>query len=198
LWIPGGEVDLTKESKPADAGPGLAWLIEKIRKREAIEGKAEKPLFESIDDKLPLFIHAALLDGLHDIWRLNSEKMVYRLGVIMGHKLRVELGEKMGLEDVGSWEACVGQVSKMLELFSSRVSLGKVTRAYARFEREGCACKKMSFSIAYCPQDTLICGIMAGFAQRAMDNEKIYCNNISCGKAAEQALCVHDLRIKEE
>lgn len=189
---------MTKGSETADAGHGLGWLVDKIRKREAIEGKAEKPLFESIDDKLPLFIQAALLDGLHDIWRLNSEKMIYRLGVIMGHKLRVELGEKMGLEDVGSWEACVVQVVKMLELFSSRVSMGKVTKLYARFEREGCACKRMDFSITYCPQDTLICGMMAGFAQRAMDDERIYCTNVTCGKVGEQGLCVHDLRIKEE
>ncbi len=189
---------LTKKSEGPDAGHGLSWLVERIRKRQPIERKAEKPLFDSIDDKLPLFIQAALLDALHDIWRLNSEKMIYRLGVIMGHKLRVELGEKMQLEEPKGWEDCVGQVCKMLELFSHKVSLGKVTRLYALFETEGCPCKRMSFAIGYCPQDALISGMMAGFAQQAMNDDRIYCTRGVCGRAAEKGLCVHELRVKEE
>jgi hypothetical protein len=177
---------------------GINWLVEKIRRGERIEEPMSEPLFDSESDTLPLFLHAALLDGLHDIWRLNSQKLIYRLGVIMGHKLRVELGEKLGLTDVGSWEGAVEQVGEMLELFCDDVTIAKVSRLYARFEVRGCPCSRMNFALKYCPEDVLIEGIMAGFAQRITDDNRVYCRHKQCVRREEGGeICVHELRIKE-
>ncbi len=177
----------------------MGWLVDKIRKGESIEEVPEEPLFHDIEDKLPLFLEASILDSLHDMWRLNSRKLIYRLGVIAGHKLRVELGEKLGLEDVGTWEATVEQVGSMLELFSEKVTVAKVSKLYARFEVEGCPCRRMTFSLDYCPHDIITEGIMAGFAQRTLDDERIYCDHKSCVKRhPEKGICIHELRIKGE
>ncbi len=176
----------------------ISWLVKKIRAREAIEAKPELPLFESLDEKVPLFLEATLLDSLHDMWRLNSEKLIYRLGVIMGHKLRVELSDKLEMEDVGTWEAAVEQVPRMLAPISTKVSVTKVSRLYARFEREGCPCRRMGFSLDYCPYDVLVDGMMAGFVQRSLGDDRIYCRRAACARESEEGVCVHELMIKED
>jgi hypothetical protein len=176
----------------------MSWLVEKIRRRERIEKEPTEPLFESMDDKLPLFLQAATLDSLHDIWRLNSEKLIYRLGVVMGHKLRAELGERLDMEEVGTWEAVVEETPRLLETFSTKVEIPKVAKLYARIEREGCPCKKMTFSLDFCPQDVLIDGMIAGFAQRSLGDDSISCKYKACGRTSEEGLCVHELKIKEK
>lgn len=187
------------ESDAPQREGGISWLVEKIRRGERIEEAAKEPLFEEVADGIPLFLQAAMLDSLHDMWRLNSQKLIYRLGVIMGHKLRVELGEKLDLEEVGTWEATIEQVRRMLELFSDKATVGRVSRLYARFETEGCPCKKMTFALEYCPQDVLIEGIMAGFAQQTLDDPRIFCKHKLCVKRhPDKEVCVHELRIKEE
>jgi hypothetical protein len=176
----------------------MRWLVDKIRKGERIEDEVSEPLFDNVQDMLPLFLHTTLLDSLHDMWRLNSEKLIYRLGVIMGHKLRVELGERLDLEEVGSWEAAVEQVKKMLELLVEDVELTKVARLYAKFEGRGCPCGKMNFTLDYCPQDMLIVGIMVGFAQRTLDDPNIFGNCRTCCNEEGEELCVYELQIKEK
>ncbi len=176
---------------------GIDWLVDKIRKREKIEKPMVKPLFQDLEDQMPLFLHAALLDGLHDMWRLNGPKLIYRLGVLMGHKLRVELAEKMKLEDVGTWEAAVEQLPALLDLFSDRVEIVKVTRAYARIERSGCQCMKMDLAVDYCPHDTLICGIIAGFVQHTLKIDNVECKLKACGREYEEALCIHEVQMKD-
>lgn len=176
----------------------MSWLVDKIRRGERIEDTVSEPLFDSVQDTLPLFLHTTLLDSLHDIWRLNSEKLIYRLGVIMGHKLRVELGERLKLEEVGSWEAALEQVKKMLELFVDEVQLTKVARLYARFEGRGCPCGRMNFTLDYCPQDVLIVGTMVGFAQRTLDDPKIFGKHRTCCNEENEELCVYELQIEEK
>lgn len=187
-----------KEGNDGPRDRGMSWLVEKIRKGERIEEAVNKPLFSSTEDGIPLFLQTVLLDSLHDMWRLNSEKLIYRLGVIMGHKLRVELGERLELEEVGSWEGAVEQVKSVLELFIDEVAVVKVSRLYARFEGRGCPCTRMNFTLDYCPQDLLIVGIMVGFAQRTLDDPKIYGKNRICGADEDEEFCVYELMIKEE
>lgn len=189
---------MTDESDPGQKERGVDWLVSRIRRKERIEEEPEESLFESVKDTVPLFLQATILDSLHDLWRFNSPKLIYRLGVVMGHKLRVELGEKLHLEEVGTWEKAVAQVPALLYLFSSKVTITKVSKLYARIEREGCPCMKMIFSLDYCPQDTLIDGMMAGFAQRDLDDDRIYCTHTLCGKRDPGGLCVHELKIKED
>jgi len=187
-----------KNPAKSEEAVGINRIIEKIRKRQRVEEESKEPLFEDVKDTMPLFLTAALLDSLHDIWRLNSRRLIYRLGVLMGHKLRVELGEKLELEEVGTWEGTVKQVAGMLELFSSKVTIAKVSRLYARIEREGCPCTRMRFSLDFCPQDRLIDGVIAGFAQRTLDDDRILCKYRTCGKEDPKGLCIHELRIKED
>jgi hypothetical protein len=184
-----------KDGKP---DRGMSWLVDKIRKGERIEDDVSEPLFENVQDAIPLFLHTTLLDSLHDMWRLNSEKLIYRLGVIMGHKLRVELGERLDLEEVGSWEAAIEQVKKMLEILVEGVEVTKVARLFARFEGRGCPCRKMNFTLDYCPQDMLIVGIMVGFAQRTLDDPNIFGNLRTCCNEENEELCVYELQIQEK
>ncbi len=172
--------------------------MDKIRRRERIEKPAKEPLFNDLEDTIPLFFHAAMLDSLHDMWRMNAPELLSRLGVLMGHKLRVELGDKMDIEEVGTWEAAVEQVPIMLEFFSDRVEVAKISKLYARIEREGCPCMVMQFSMDYCPQDMVIDGMISGFVQRTLDRDDVECSHKYCGKDKEDGLCVHELKIKEE
>ncbi len=176
----------------------LDWIVKRIISKKPIEEKPQEPLFDNLDETVPLFLQAAMLDSLHDIWRLNSKRLLYRLGVIMGQKLLVELGEKMGLDQPESWDETIEQLQEVLKLFSSNVSVTKTTRIYARFEREGCPCRSMSFALDYCPMDLVIDGIMAGYALQALGDDRIYCRHTSCGRKSEDGLCVHELRIKED
>ena len=179
-------------------GSPIDWLVKRIISRKPIEEKPKEPLFSSLEESVPLFFQAAMLDSLHDMWRLNSKRLIYRLGVIMGQKMLVELGEKLGFDQPETWDETVQQLEQVLKLFSSKVSVTKTTRIYARFEREGCPCRSMSFALDYCPMDLVIDGIMAGYALQALDDERIYCRHTSCGRKSEDGLCVHELRIKED
>ncbi len=181
-----------------DREGNIKWIVEKIRRGEKIDREPTEPLFNSMDDAVPLFLQAALLDSLHDMWRLNSPNLLYRLGVLMGQKLRVELGEKLRMEDVGTWEATVEQVRKVLELIAKKATVTKLTRLYARFETEGCPCSRMSFALDYCPQDILIEGIIAGFAQSMLDNPRVSGRHRYCVRRDDKGVCVHELQIEED
>jgi hypothetical protein len=181
-----------------DREGSIKWIVEKIRRGEKIDQTPTEPLFDNMDDTVPLFLQAALLDSLHDIWRLNSQNLLYRLGILMGQKLKVELGEKLRMEDVGTWEATVEQVRKVLELIAEKATVTKLTRLYARFETEGCPCSRMSFALDYCPQDILIEGIIAGFAQSMLDNPRVSGRHRYCVRRDDKGVCVHELQIEED
>ena len=196
MWKARGELSEGSAGNPPERG--LGWIVDRIRRGEKLDETPKEPLFDSEKDTLPLFLQAALLDSLHDIWRLNSERLLYRLGVIMGQKLRVELGEKLGIEEVGTWEATVEQVRKVLELLADKVTIARMSRLYARFETVGCPCSKMTFALDYCPQDVLIEGIIAGFAQSMLDNPRVLGKHKYCVKRDGKGICAYELQIKED